>query len=1165
MNILREHNFVSSGYWTDPSTNNLEYWVNEDVNAVNTSVKPKFYQALSLYGNWYLDMQTDDTSASGNGTYQTTTELPAGEYTFSAYVRPLTKPEGTMSNPGIYLRVTDTEGNILGESNHFARTGQGFERLEAYFRVDTDTAVKVHILMDGKFEAYVNAAQLENNTCANNYNMLVNGGFEYGTSGWLGSASSLAGESFNMKRAAVLYGDIENAVNLYQHVNVKTHAGTRETFTLSGWAKGYGIPNHERAGAEEATFRLKARIVYTDGTKEDYTADFSPRTTDWQFASVSFSKNEFREIQIFDVSCEYDYNAGTAYFDDIQLIRTNLETGLSASDFNDEYDGYSEFDDGSEDLEDSGEDFTEVYDEFGNAITSTSFVNGETGAVYRSYGYNEDDPETDINDAGNNLIKETDARGNTTYHTVDPFTSRDSAVQDRCGNITEYDYDVTGNITEMRKTNGEGTVYSRVSYTYNDRRNLTAIRRGDGVEYDFGYSPFRKLETISVNGLDTPLVNYTYKNGNGRLKKIRYANGSEVRTAYNSRGQIVSEKWYDEEESLVAYYKYVRNNAGTIVKTVDILGKTEYNYTYSDNKITRITEYDITVDENEVVTSRTPVCEQYSKYDKEGKQTAKIYTFADGSEFITRYEENDEAGKVTSFTAAGKTVKSHSKTDGFGRKEFDELRLSCGYINRHFTYHEGKITEEHKAEGNIVSNPTTSLVKDITLSDGRTISYEYDPEERITKVTDSIEGVTEYTYDALGQLKSETVNGIKTVFVYDSYGNITASGIWNEEDGCLEQGTTSLFAYDDCIWKDRLTGFNGETITYDAGGNPVTYLGHTLTWEKGRQLKSFDTNTYTYNANGIRTSKTVNGVTHRYILNGTKILKETWGENTLIPLYDNVNQVCGIIYNGNAYYFLKNLQRDVIAITDNTGKTAATYKYDAWGECTIISDTTEEKIASINPYRYRTYYYDTDTGFYYLQSRYYDPKICRFINADDASFVVTINMYSYCANSPIINIDSMGYCISYTFEMPEFDSTCILATTHDLGDGWYYQIHPRNGSTQRHIHIWYRKKSKGNYSQNDDGTPHDKGKNGSDDRPPKSVRKKLKDKGKWDWDSNEEKGKEKDDNSAKDYVASPDYSSVIIGTGVTIGAGYLIYRGVRFLISLLPPLWPTIPINALAP
>ena len=209
-------------------------------------------------------------------------------------------------------------------------------------------------------------------------------------------------------------------------------------------------------------------------------------------------------------------------------------------------------------------------------------------------------------------------------------------------------------------------------------------------------------------------------------------------------------------------------------------------------------------------------------------------------------------------------------------------------------------------------------------------------------------------------------------------------------------------------------------FSYDSQGNPVSYLGHTLTWEKGRQLKKYDSNTYTYNANGIRTGKTVSGVKHSYRLEGTKILSEKWGNNTLTPLYDNRDEVCGIVFNGASYYFLKNLQGDVISILDSGRNRVAEYLYDAWGVCTVVNDETEEGIAEVNPFRYRSYYYDSETGIYYLQSRYYDPVVGRFINADDvqilgtSEIVLGYNLFAYCENNPVIYHDPDGYFVITT-------------------------------------------------------------------------------------------------------------------------------------------------------
>ena len=109
-------------------------------------------------------------------------------------------------------------------------------------------------------------------------------------------------------------------------------------------------------------------------------------------------------------------------------------------------------------------------------------------------------------------------------------------------------------------------------------------------------------------------------------------------------------------------------------------------------------------------------------------------------------------------------------------------------------------------------------------------------------------------------------------------------------------------------------------------------------------------------------------------------------------MYDNEGNVCGIRYAG-LWFFQKNLQGDIIAIKNQKGETVARYRYDAWGVPTIVEDisTNDEDwegdgIATVNPFRYRGYYYDNETGLYYLQSRYYDPNVGRFINADEVTY-----------------------------------------------------------------------------------------------------------------------------------------------------------------------------------
>ena len=215
-------------------------------------------------------------------------------------------------------------------------------------------------------------------------------------------------------------------------------------------------------------------------------------------------------------------------------------------------------------------------------------------------------------------------------------------------------------------------------------------------------------------------------------------------------------------------------------------------------------------------------------------------------------------------------------------------------------------------------------------------------------------------------------------------------------------------------------------IAYDAIGNPTTYNGYELTWD-GRQLKKMQkTNSvieFRYNADGIRTSKTVNGVEHVYTLNGSQIVSETRGDILLIYLYDESGSPIGMQYRKSSYaadvfdtfYFEKNLQGDIIAIYTESGRKILEYTYDAWGNHSVTWTylTMETLLAGTNPFRYRGYYYDTDTQLYYLQSRYYNPATGRFINADGlvstGQGLLGYNMYVYCNNNPVMRYDPTGY------------------------------------------------------------------------------------------------------------------------------------------------------------
>lgn len=190
----------------------------------------------------------------------------------------------------------------------------------------------------------------------------------------------------------------------------------------------------------------------------------------------------------------------------------------------------------------------------------------------------------------------------------------------------------------------------------------------------------------------------------------------------------------------------------------------------------------------------------------------------------------------------------------------------------------------------------------------------------------------------------------------------------------------------------------------------------------GRELASFDGITYSYNEDGIRTSKTVNGKNIYYYVNGTQLFEQTVGNDYgLHFFYDRNGEltsfVCFTLIDepiDDFYYYVKNAQGDITGITDCYGNLVAKYEYDPWGKVISVTGSNLE-IANLNPFRYRGYYYDTETGLYYLQSRYYDPEVGRFINCDDVNYIglteseVSYNPFAYCENEQVNHSDPSGH------------------------------------------------------------------------------------------------------------------------------------------------------------
>ncbi len=268
--------------------------------------------------------------------------------------------------------------------------------------------------------------------------------------------------------------------------------------------------------------------------------------------------------------------------------------------------------------------------------------------------------------------------------------------------------------------------------------------------------------------------------------------------------------------------------------------------------------------------------------------------------------------------------------------------------------------------------------------------------------------ITTYAYDALGQLirvndphdTSAGSAGTTWVFNYDRGGNITSRVKYAYTTGTLGTALETVpYVYGDSNWKDKLTSYNGHAISYDAIGNPLNDGIWAYEWQAGRQLKRMSAEgtavSFKYDHNGLRVEKVVEQdwypVTTKYTLHGKLITDMTvdyhdWDEvaqqDKLHFFYDALSRPTKVDYNGIVYTYVHNLQGDIVGLLDNNGALVVEYKYDVWGKPISITGSLADSLGIRNPFRYRGYVYDDETRLYYLQSRYYNAEMTRFICSD---------------------------------------------------------------------------------------------------------------------------------------------------------------------------------------
>ena len=482
----------------------------------------------------------------------------------------------------------------------------------------------------------------------------------------------------------------------------------------------------------------------------------------------------------------------------------------------------------------------------------------------------------------------------------------------------------------------------------------------------------------AVKAGDRTLERYSYAPNNGPLTKISYGNGDVQEILYDKEGRIKSRRWNGQSTDAV---RYEYDDYGTLEKETDLV----------NGRIDK------------------------DQYDMTGRLIQS-----------TTLEKNTGvSGEPT--VANTHTVQS----------------LEIGYdsynrVNRLVQSLETAKTKTGFVYGDASKAQRPGLSYGLTVDGTQRQSLAYDAMARCTKETVTLPG---------GQKR-------ENCFTYGTLRHLTDTDSLPEGAVSTVQ-TQDLFTYHTDGWKDQLLSWNGKSYAYDAGGNPTVLRGMALTWGEGRRLKRIAATagevTFAYDSDGKRVKKTSGNTETKYYYNGSTLsglVRTTTGntgttKTTVQFVYDAEGKPFLLRLNGKTdYFYLYNGLGDVVGLVDSSNKVVVRYQYNSWGKVTSSEDTSGVSLATLNPFCYRKYVYDPETGLYCLGSRYYDPEVGRFVNADDTDVIFAKpqelyhkNLYVYCYNNPVVRRDIQGYFWETLFDIVSL-GTSVVEVCVNPGDPW---------------------------------------------------------------------------------------------------------------------------------
>jgi len=818
-------------------------------------------------------------------------------------------------------------------------------------------------------------------------------------------------------------------------------------------------------------FELRAELKYDNGDVVQQYCSFDWMNSGWQYCA--FPVTICKEKTLLEIKVVFDYsnNIGIARLCKISLTEGKWEY----SEYNSEkllsY------------YESSEENVMCTYEyENKNLITKTINKNGNYEIIKYEYDFN-NKLLSEINETTGIILKnEYDERGNNiksyTYHKTNPSSRlysvekkyNERGVQEKEYNefgeeIKEYIYRDNSNVIELVKDNGIMSIgyndesivsiskdslgKSNSNIIQNDFDLITLLSHND-INYNYEYNGFGKLEKVLINDIEYMEISYediparqlqsdgsyvdiiegtkiivdlkngekyfVYLNEKNDVKLISFLNKNNIledimERQYDSYGNLNMEKHYDGNKVIIYTFQYDKFNNlinGTCSKGVKLENS-------DDIDIQDIIEYTDTLDKDKIQ-------KHNQKIQLTNVETNQIKTIF---REINYYYENQNLSRI-------------QLTNGLYQDiEYDKLERVKKIKNGEI------ITKEYDylQKGDHTSSIVTSecFIKNNIIKER--IDYKYDKYGNIIQVFEDGKIVLSYEYDQLSRLVRENNKKLnKTIiYSYDNGGNIVKKDEYfytvDSKDE-LGDSISCFYGYKSEGFRDQLMTFNDEVFEYDNLGNPIIYRNIPLQWEKGKQLIQYgDIAKYTYDSNGLRMTKNVSEIVTDFYYESGNIIAQNNGD--LVLFNYGIDGLEGFTYADKNYHYKKNILGDIVSIMEDNGQEIVKYVYDAYGNhkifildngsfvdiSTTLSYTNEGSsnahIANLNPFRYRSYYYDVETKLYYLMTRYYDPETGRFISMDSIEYLSPeningLNLYCYCTNNPIMFADPKGNSIFLT-------------------------------------------------------------------------------------------------------------------------------------------------------